>query len=62
MTTYRDKLMMEGPRDDGREFSNILAEFRKDFRSTIQGIIARGNAIGQRSAGLPFSRLRLGPS
>ena len=62
VSTYRDKLMLEGPRDDGREFSNILAEFRKDFRSTIQGIIARGNAIGQRSAGLPFSRRRLGPS
>ena len=52
--TLKMKLAREGPRD-GASPAEIVAQWRRDFRSSIQATIAKGNARAQVAAGLPLS-------
>ena len=52
---YRERLMLEGDRDDGEKLEDLTAAFRGEFRSSLLVAMCKGLADMLLAAGLPFA-------
>jgi len=52
---YRERLMIEGDRDDGERLEDLTAAFRGEFRSSLLVAMCKGHADMLLAAGLPFA-------
>ena len=52
---FRERLMLEGDRDDGEKLEDLTAAFRGEFRSSLLVAMYKGLADMLLAAGLPFA-------
>ncbi len=52
---YRERLLLEGDRDDGEKLEDLTTAFRGEFRSTLLGASCKGLADRLLAAGMPFA-------
>ena len=52
---YRERLILEGDRDDGEKLEDLTAAFRGEFRSSLLVAMCKGLADMLLAAGLPFA-------
>ena len=52
---YRERLILEGDRDDGEKLEDLTAAFRGEFRSSLLVAMYKGLAYMLLAAGLPFA-------
>ena len=55
---YRERLLLEGDRDDGEKTEDLTAAFRREFRSSLLVASGKGLADMLLAAGMPFAGKR----